>query len=66
VQLRSYSPEILAAAEKAAFALYDEFAAQDADFKTIYDSWKGFRDRVYAWNNLNEASFANYSYSTLK
>jgi TRAP-type mannitol/chloroaromatic compound transport system substrate-binding protein len=66
VQLRTYSPEILAAAEKASFELYDEFAAQDGDFKTIYESWKGFRDRVYAWNNLNEASFANYSYSTLK
>jgi TRAP-type mannitol/chloroaromatic compound transport system substrate-binding protein len=35
VQLRAYSQEILEAAEKASFALYDEFAAKDADFKAV-------------------------------
>lgn len=65
VQLKPYSEEILAAAEKAAFALYDEFAAKDADFKRIYDGWKQFRDRVYAWNNLNESNFTRFTYSKL-
>jgi TRAP-type mannitol/chloroaromatic compound transport system substrate-binding protein len=66
VNLRPYSDEILAAAEKAAFALYDEFAAKDPDFKQIFAEWKQFRDRVYAWNNINEGSFARYSYGKLK
>jgi TRAP-type mannitol/chloroaromatic compound transport system substrate-binding protein len=66
VTLRPYSEEILAAAEKAAFALYDEFSAKDADFKAIFTDWKAFRDRIYAWNNINEASFARYSYGKLK
>jgi TRAP-type mannitol/chloroaromatic compound transport system substrate-binding protein len=66
VNLRPYSNEILAAAEKAAFELYDEFAATDADFKRIFDEWKPFRDRVYAWNNINEGSLARYSYGKIK
>ncbi|MDD1420073.1 TRAP transporter substrate-binding protein [Dolichospermum sp. ST_sed1] len=65
-QLRPYSQEILAAAEKASFALYDEFAAKDADFKAIYEQWKPFRDRMYAWNNLNEGSLTRYAYGKLK
>jgi len=64
-QLRQYSEEILNAAEQASYELYDEFAAKDADFKTIYESWKQFRDRVYAWNNLNESSFEKFVYSKL-
>jgi TRAP-type mannitol/chloroaromatic compound transport system substrate-binding protein len=66
VQLRAYSQEILEAAEKASFALYDEFAAKDADFKAVYEQWKPFRDRMYAWNNLNEGSFSRYAYGKLK
>jgi TRAP-type mannitol/chloroaromatic compound transport system substrate-binding protein len=65
-QVRPYSEEILAAAEKASFALYDEFAAKDADFKAVYEQWQSFRDRIYTWNKLNEGSFTNYIYSKLK
>lgn len=65
VQLRSYSDEIMTAAASAAFALYDEFAGKDADFKAVYDGWKPFRDRVYAWNNLNEGNFTRFTYSKL-
>jgi TRAP-type mannitol/chloroaromatic compound transport system substrate-binding protein len=66
VILRPYSAEILAAAEKAAFALYEEFAAKDQDFANIFRDWQKFRDRVYAWHNINEGSFARYSYGKLK
>jgi TRAP-type mannitol/chloroaromatic compound transport system substrate-binding protein len=61
-QLRPYSQEILAAAEKAAFELYDDFAAKDADFKAVYEPWKQFRDRIYAWDKLNQSSFTNFVY----
>lgn len=59
-QLRAYSQEILDAAEIAAFALYDELAAKDADFATVYEPWKEFRTRIYAWHNINEGSFARH------
>lgn len=62
VQVRPYSQEIIEAAEKASFALYDEFAAQDSDFKTVYEQWKVFRERIYTWNNLNEGSFTRFIY----
>jgi TRAP-type mannitol/chloroaromatic compound transport system substrate-binding protein len=64
--LRSYSPEILAAAEKAAFELYEEFAAKDKDFENVFRDWQKFRERVYAWHNINEGSFTRYSYGKLK
>jgi TRAP-type mannitol/chloroaromatic compound transport system substrate-binding protein len=63
VQLRPYSEEILRAAEQASFALYDEFAAKDPDFKAVYQEWQQFRDRIYAWHKLNEGSFTNFVYS---
>ena len=66
VELRGFSDEIMTAAQEASFDLYDEFAAQDADFKAIYEDWRGFRDRVYAWNNLNQGSFERFVYSNLK
>ncbi|BAQ66842.1 TRAP transporter substrate-binding protein [Geminocystis sp. NIES-3709] len=65
VQLRPYSQEILDAAEKASFALYDEFSGKDVDFKTVYEQWKTFRNRIYAWNNLNEGSFSRHIYNKL-
>jgi TRAP-type mannitol/chloroaromatic compound transport system substrate-binding protein len=65
VQLRQYSDEIMAAAETASFELYDEFAGKDADFKSLFEEWKQFRNRVYAWNKLNEGSFEQFTYSQL-
>jgi TRAP-type mannitol/chloroaromatic compound transport system substrate-binding protein len=59
-KLRGYSNEILEAAEKAAFELYDEFAASNADFKAIFEQWKAFRDRILAWHNINEGGMARY------
>ncbi len=62
-QLRPYSEEIMAAAEQTSFQLFDEFAAQDPDFKALLDPWKEFRTGVYEWNKINEASFTSYVYS---
>ncbi|MFZ9737446.1 MAG: TRAP transporter substrate-binding protein [Prochlorotrichaceae cyanobacterium] len=65
VKLRAYSEEILTAAEQATLSLFDEFSAQDADFKAIFEQWKTFRDRLYTWNNVNEGSFERFSYRSL-
>jgi TRAP-type mannitol/chloroaromatic compound transport system substrate-binding protein len=64
-QLRGYSEEIMTAAEQAAFALYDEFAAKDTEFKTVFEGWKKFREGVDAWNNLNESTYERFIYSKL-
>jgi TRAP-type mannitol/chloroaromatic compound transport system substrate-binding protein len=62
-QLRPYSPEILAAAEAEAFKLNDEFAAKDADFKSVYDPWLEFRTGIHEWNKINEFSIASHLYN---
>jgi TRAP-type mannitol/chloroaromatic compound transport system substrate-binding protein len=59
VELRQYSPEIIEAAQKAALTLYNEFAAQDADFKRVYDDWKKFKAETDAWFGLNELAMEN-------
>jgi TRAP-type mannitol/chloroaromatic compound transport system substrate-binding protein len=64
-QLRTYSDEILAAAQTATFELYEEFAAADADFKAIYEQWLTFRNEIYAWNKINEAPFTNFVYGQI-
>jgi TRAP-type mannitol/chloroaromatic compound transport system substrate-binding protein len=60
VELRAYSEEILNAAEEASFALYNELAEQDEDFKAVFEQWQAFRTRIYAWHDINENSFARH------
>lgn len=62
-ELRRYPEDVMKAAEKAAFTLFDEYAAADADFKAIFEQWSKFRDGISKWNSLNEGGFADYAYS---
>ncbi|NEO33871.1 MAG: TRAP transporter substrate-binding protein [Symploca sp. SIO3C6] len=59
-KLTPYSPEIMQAAQKASFEIYEENAAKDATFKQVYQQWKEFRDQIYQWHQVNELSFANF------
>ncbi len=59
-KLIPYSPEILEAAQKAAFELYEEKARGDATFKEVYQGWNKFRKEIQAWNNINELSFSDF------
>lgn len=61
-QLVAYSPEIMAAAQRESFALFEESASKEATFKAIYDQWKPFRDSLYGWNKINEAGFSGFVY----
>lgn len=59
-QLRTFSPEILQAAEEASFALYDQFSQDDADFKGIFDHWKAFLDGIQEWHSFNDTGYDSY------
>ena len=59
-KLVAYSPDILAAAQKAAFEIYEENAAENSTFKEIYQQWNEFRSLISKWNKINELSFANF------
>lgn len=65
-QLRVYSDEIMAAAEAAAFELYDELSAQDADFKSIFAGWNAFRQQVQAWHDINEGGYSRFVHTQLE
>jgi TRAP-type mannitol/chloroaromatic compound transport system substrate-binding protein len=62
-QLRPYPRDILAAAWKAAHELYDEFAAKNAKFKTVYEPWRKFRDDQYLWFRVAELTYENFAFS---
>ena len=59
-KLVAYSPDILAAAQKAAFEIYEENASENPTFKEIYQQWNEFRTSVSQWNKINELSFMNF------
>lgn len=60
-KLTPYSKEIMQAAEKVSFDLYEANAAKDATFKQVYTQWKDFREQIYKWSLINELSFANFA-----
>jgi TRAP-type mannitol/chloroaromatic compound transport system substrate-binding protein len=59
-QLRVFSDDILQAAESAAFALYDELAQGDADFKSILAEWNTFRNGIQTWHSALETPYNVY------
>jgi TRAP-type mannitol/chloroaromatic compound transport system substrate-binding protein len=63
-KLTPYSPEIMQAAQKASLDIFAENAGKDATFKQIYEQWKGFRNQIYKWNQVNELSFANFAFGS--
>ena len=62
-ELRRYPEDVMSAAQDAAFELYNEYAAADPDFKSIFEQWSKFRDGIFQWNSLNEGGFTQFAYS---
>jgi TRAP-type mannitol/chloroaromatic compound transport system substrate-binding protein len=62
VQLRPFPEEILTAARRAAFDLYEEHAAKDATYRKIYEAWKRFRAQSYRWFSTAELAYAAFAY----
>ncbi|MDO9709207.1 TRAP transporter substrate-binding protein [Paracraurococcus lichenis] len=61
-QLRAFPREVMQACYKAAFELYEETAARNANFKKVYEPWKSFRDSQYQWFRVTESTFDNFVY----
>ena len=60
-QLEFYGEPILKAAQEATDQILAQNAA-DPTFKGIYDQWRAFRQEVFAWNRVNEFSYARFVY----
>ena len=62
VKLQPFPADVIAEAQKQAFALYDAEAAINPAFKKIYTSWLAFRKQEHAWFNLAERAMENAMY----
>jgi len=58
VMLHRFPDDVLVAAKKEAFALYEELARKDSSYRKIYTAWKAFRDDSNTWLRLCENSYA--------
>ncbi len=56
VKVKRYPKDVMDAAQKAAFAMYEEEAAKNPKFKRIYVEWKKFRDQENSWFRLAESA----------
>ena len=59
-KLKPFPPDVIEAGYVAANEIYDEISAENADFKTIYDSVKAFRNEGYLWCQVAEFSYDNF------
>ena len=59
-QLRPFPKDVMVAAEREAFALYEEIAASNPRFAKIYNHWKAFRADQIAWFRVAEQPFDNF------
>ena len=62
VKLHPYPKDVMLAARRATFKLYEEEAQTNADFATIYRPWKAFRDTEFQWFKVAEAAYSNFNY----
>jgi TRAP-type mannitol/chloroaromatic compound transport system substrate-binding protein len=53
-KLTPFPQDVLEAGFAAANEVYDRLAAENADFKTIYDSMTAFRSEGYLWFQVGE------------
>jgi TRAP-type mannitol/chloroaromatic compound transport system substrate-binding protein len=60
VKLHAFSPEIMKAAHKASFELYEEEAAKNPSWKKIYEPWKKFRQDEFLWHRVAEQTLTTF------
>ena len=60
VQVLPFPDDVMTAAEEAAFGLYDRLSGEDADFKSVFDSFNSYRSQVQAWHGIAERAMLNY------
>lgn len=62
-QLRPFPKEVMDACYKAAQELYAETAANNANFKKIYEDYRKFMNDSNLWFRVAEAQYSNYMFS---
>jgi TRAP-type mannitol/chloroaromatic compound transport system substrate-binding protein len=62
VKLHAFPKDVMLAARRATFQMYEEEARTHPDFAAIYRPWKQFRDTEFQWFKVAEAAYANFNY----
>jgi TRAP-type mannitol/chloroaromatic compound transport system substrate-binding protein len=62
-QLRAFPRDFMIAAYKAAIGIYNETAAQNPNFKKIYDSMVAFRNDQLLWFRVAEKGFDDFMHT---
>jgi TRAP-type mannitol/chloroaromatic compound transport system substrate-binding protein len=60
VILHAFPKDVMLAARKAAFALYEGESRRNPAFRRIYIEWKKFMDASNQWSKVAEASYSNF------
>jgi TRAP-type mannitol/chloroaromatic compound transport system substrate-binding protein len=63
VKLHAFSTPILAAAQKAAYELYEEEASKNPAWKKMYEPWKRFRSQEFLWHRAAEFTYEQFAYN---
>jgi TRAP-type mannitol/chloroaromatic compound transport system substrate-binding protein len=59
-QLKPFPQDVMEAGLAAANEIHDQLAAENADFKTIYDSQRAFRNEGYLWFQVAEYAYDGF------
>src|SRR5690349_18367038 len=63
VKLHAFSDEIMRAALKASYELYEEESAKNPAWKKLYEPWKAFRSEEFLWHRAAEFTYETFAYS---
>jgi len=60
IEILPFPDDVMQASEEASFEIFDENAAGNTDFASIFEQWKTFRDGIQTWHGLAESSYLDY------
>ena len=60
-RLAPFPTDVMEAAEKASFELFEEQAAADGTYRAIYDGWKKVREQAYRWSSVSEVAYSSFA-----
>lgn len=65
VEMRPFSDDLMAAAQKESFAMLEEAAAADASYRKVFDAWSTFRKDAYRWLGTAELAYTRFAVENL-
>lgn len=57
IEVKTFPKEVLVAMKKSADELYDEYAANDANFKEVLESQRSYMAKAREWTNISEYNY---------